>query len=417
MNKLFAICAFAVTCTLSGCKVTIISTEGGTVASQSGTRDCEADMLCNFEITSLGFSETFMASANPGYEFVEWHKGDSFLCGGSTNPSCQVTFPDDASLSPILTSLLVQYAMPIYKHVGIDTDNDGTRDALDNDDDNDGTLDLDDLCPLDADPNCGYLDVGGKITADTVWTAESGIVRLTSGVSLDPDVSLTIEEGARVMGQGNYLECFGANLRVNGETGRLIALESILIIGAACKSLKVEYAHFIGTNEITSPYSVLTVRNSRFEGQTIIETGRDSAFGQTYIENNAFMGNAIVKLEEGAEGWDGSNIFIRNNSFSGYSSPVISGSLSSASIPGTLDPIPNQHIYIEHNSFLEAGTATLAIDYVSWPSPVYATNNYWNTTNEDIIQGMVFDQSDLANDEIEFLPYLLEPSPGTPTAP
>ena len=38
--------------------------------------------------------------------------------------------------------------MPIYKDVGIDTDGDGVRNALDPDDDNDGVLDTDDAFPL-----------------------------------------------------------------------------------------------------------------------------------------------------------------------------------------------------------------------------------------------------------------------------
>ena len=54
--------------------------------------------------------------------------------------------------------------MPIFKDVGIDTDNDGERNELDEDDDNDGIFDVDDACPLDPSPGCS---MGDPIT-DTV---------------------------------------------------------------------------------------------------------------------------------------------------------------------------------------------------------------------------------------------------------
>lgn len=166
MKARHATAILAASLALTGCKLTLISPEGGSIASGSGNRDCGANTLCNIDIDSAVFSDTFTANPEPGYEFVQWQNGDGFWCAGSTSPTCELTLSGSAAETFAVASFKIIYAMPVYEHVGIDTDNDGVRNELDEDDDNDGLLDGDDPCPLDSDPLC----TAGVPITDTLFS-------------------------------------------------------------------------------------------------------------------------------------------------------------------------------------------------------------------------------------------------------
>lgn len=140
---------------VTGCKLAVMVTSGGDVTSLSGTRDCAGGDVCEFQITDANFSESFTAVAKPGYEFDKWQKSSGFFCGDSTSPTCTVALSGNAVLDEAIIALFnMVYIMPTFNHVGIDTDGDGLRNELDEDDDNDGILDVDDLCPLDENLTC-----------------------------------------------------------------------------------------------------------------------------------------------------------------------------------------------------------------------------------------------------------------------
>lgn len=163
---------FFVALLMTGCKLALLVTANGDVLSSSGTRDCAGGRICEFDVTAAGFSETFTATARPGYEFSKWQAGDYYQCANSENPVCTVSngpASDDPLVESIRNSILDTgmyfYAKPIFTFVGIDTDDDGIKDHLDVDDDNDGIFDLDDACPLNPDLSCGAdtIAVDGKI--------------------------------------------------------------------------------------------------------------------------------------------------------------------------------------------------------------------------------------------------------------
>lgn len=141
---------------LAGCKLAVIVSSGGDVQSASDTRNCASEKVCEFTITSDNFDDTFTAIPRAGYVFTQWAAGPGFLCGDSTNPTCNVsnvglgTFD---GVMELITGGQINYAMPLFDFVGTDSDGDGVEDHLDTDDDNDGVFDVDDLYPLN--PNLG----------------------------------------------------------------------------------------------------------------------------------------------------------------------------------------------------------------------------------------------------------------------
>ncbi len=142
---------------LAGCKLAVIVSSGGDVQSASTTRDCPAESICEFNVTSDDFNETFTATARAGFVFKHWAAGPGFLCGDSSNPVCNVSNVGLGAIDgvmAVITGGQINYAMPLFDFVGTDSDGDGTADHLDDDDDNDGVFDVDDLYPLDPTLSC-----------------------------------------------------------------------------------------------------------------------------------------------------------------------------------------------------------------------------------------------------------------------
>lgn len=160
--------AAALGLSLTGCKLAIIVGEGGEVTSLSGNNDCAGPNYCIVDITNENFSETFTAIAEPGYEFVKWQDGDGFQCANSTSTSCTVTINGNQYAAAIVASFETGSIRPVFFNVGIDTDGDGLRNSIDDDDDNDGVLDIHDLDPLD--PNvtttCGATPSNVTLTGE-----------------------------------------------------------------------------------------------------------------------------------------------------------------------------------------------------------------------------------------------------------
>ncbi len=153
MTKLLVRCLLisSALITFTGCKLAVMVPSGGDVTSASNTRNCSGGSLCEHNITDSTFNESFTAVARPGYVFSKWNTGAGFLCGDSTNPTCTISnvgTAGNAFIGAVIATGQFFYAMPLFEFVGIDTDGDGIKDHLDEDDDNDGVFDVDDSCPL-----------------------------------------------------------------------------------------------------------------------------------------------------------------------------------------------------------------------------------------------------------------------------
>ena len=152
---------------IAGCKIAVMVPSGGDVDSSNPILSCSEGNLCEFDITEaqLPFNESFTAIPKAGYVFEKWSDGADFHCANSTNPTCSINLPDSGLGRGLVALFDSGYLMPIFEDIGIDTDNDGIRNELDEDDDGDGLPDVSDQCPLDPDLACGgpYIIADGKI--------------------------------------------------------------------------------------------------------------------------------------------------------------------------------------------------------------------------------------------------------------
>jgi len=107
----------SLTVLMVGCKLAVIVVEGGSVQS-TGSGTCVAGTICIVDVTDPNFSETFTAVPATGWYFEKWNSGDRLFCGGSTNPTCTLSFQgyeESKEVADIVTSSEVFYLMPIFK--------------------------------------------------------------------------------------------------------------------------------------------------------------------------------------------------------------------------------------------------------------------------------------------------------------
>lgn len=163
---------------VTGCKLALTVTSGGDVQSLSGTNDCAGGSLCEFDIVDTDFNEMFTAVARDGYVFSKWQGGTGYLCADSADPVCGVSnvlVAGNVTADAIIATGKFFYAKPLFEFVGIDTDGDGVKNHIDDDNDNDGVLDADDICPLDVNDNCVEVHLAmDSLPSTQGWVWEGG---------------------------------------------------------------------------------------------------------------------------------------------------------------------------------------------------------------------------------------------------
>jgi hypothetical protein len=100
-----------------GCKVAVIVVEGGEVQS-TGSGTCVAGTICIVDVTDPNFYESFTAIPDSDWYFHKWNSGDKMFCGGSTEPSCTLSFQgyeDSKAVGDMVATSEMFYIMPIFK--------------------------------------------------------------------------------------------------------------------------------------------------------------------------------------------------------------------------------------------------------------------------------------------------------------
>ena len=409
---------------ISGCKIAVMVTTGGDVQSLSGINNCAGGNVCEINITSNDFDDTFTAVPREGYEFVKWQEGDGFKCGGSTSPTCRIN-NTALDINPVIADLIAQdsfdYLVPIFRFVGIDTDGDGVKNYADQDDDNDGVLDADDPCPLDPNPGCGINEVSGILGSDTVWRKDDGPVHIVGTLQVPPDVRLTILDGVEVLGDYDIeapLEVFG-ELIVQGSSASPVTIRDVQITprvlspALATAVIEIQHAELINTQltnaDWGAPLEHILIKHSIIRGYDGIYIARPSA--DSYIEFNTFLpapeaGLTLYEITIASMSWQTSpSVYIRNNQFAG-----------GVRINANSD---FGQTYVNLNSFSAALEQGSEIIQLSGSVDLDATMNYWRTTDVSLIEAMILDaEDDIARPaRASYLPILTTPHPDTPAMP
>ena len=82
-----------------------------------GNFDCRGVDTCPIQVLNTGFSETFIAVPDPGYEFIGWRRAPGYLCGGLTGacPLSTAGFDRFPALLQLLESDAVYKLTPVFR--------------------------------------------------------------------------------------------------------------------------------------------------------------------------------------------------------------------------------------------------------------------------------------------------------------
>jgi len=262
-------------------------------------------------------------------------------------------------------------------------------------------------------PLFAQTSVSGIISTNTTWTKTSSPYNLTGKVQVKEDVTLTIEPGVTVNGDNQQIEVFGG-LSAIGNSGSQIIFNNASILGSPLinyfATINIQHARFKGGGvlpTIVGYLMSLTLRDSRLDGCSLMYLTGTIGTANSFIERNIFSKSG------GIDTWiNGSSLaYIRNN--------VFYQQTGSFAIQNRVSSFSGTSTVAEYNSFLSTDRVAINLPSGHSQARVTAMNNYWNTTDVNLINSMITDRNDdlqIAS-VVPYLPILTAPHASTPGFP
>ena len=243
------------------------------------------------------------------------------------------------------------------------------------------------------------IDVGGIIYNDTTWDLAGSPYNIIAEVQTADGVTLTIDPGVVVNGNGNQLELRGDLNAIGTETLKISINNIFLIEQSSAVTVNIQFAEINGGQYyLSQDNSRFSLRDSKIQNISRIIIFDSTNPNDSFIERNVFRNSSNwIRVGRSPVGY----VHIRNNVFQD-AGLMVDGELG---IPA--------HTVIEYNSFLSTDRIVL---YAETNAMVTAINNYWNTTNTSVIDSMIFDRKDDLGYQyfVEYIPFLTAPHSDTP---
>jgi len=273
------------------------------------------------------------------------------------------------------------------------------------DNDCDGTTDLEDLGCLPA-----GTKVGGIISSDTIWTKENSPYTIIDILQILPGATLTIKPGVIVNGNNIPIQV-GGKLYAIGEKNSKMIFNNIKISGIGTTQehfeINLQFAEINSGPFYYWPdtnYGSLTLRDSKIQNSSFIYLWYPTA--DCFIERNIFLntGGISVGTSNNVKVYIQNNVFYNQHNWQGDSAVEAWASYGTS------------EIIVRYNSFLSTDRVALHLPVGYSTANMTAINNYWNTTDDSVIESMIFDKNDdlRSANYINYLPILTEPHLDTP---
>lgn len=290
-----------------------------------------------------------------------------------------------------------------------------------------GTLDIS-VGSLTGSLDVFATEVGGIIESDTTWSKDTGSYLVTETVQVAEDAKLTIEPGVMVHSDLEFKD--DALFLLHGE---------IVAEGTSDAKILVD-GHKTGATffdaEGSSPAAFLSVdhcvirdggsfwwgghggfnlRNSELTNVDYsyiwypYDTSSEDTISRSeiHIEYNTFIDAGIFSIGHAAD----TMVYIRNNIFTGWNESPYDALITNWASYDTSETV------VRYNSFLGM-TDKIVLKLRSGydDAAMIGTNNFWDTTDDSIVERMIYDSNDDIESagEIPYTPILEQPDPETP---
>jgi len=255
--------------------------------------------------------------------------------------------------------------------------------------------------------------VGGIISGSTTWTLDNSPYTITDTVQIPGGNTLTIEPGVIVTKpSGGVMFLLAGAIVAHGTIDNRIVFDGggnsdffSMQLADSLTVLDLEYCIIKNGNSFwfstrTNQWASLTLRycelidiSSYSNMYYFLSTGHT-----IYIEYNKFINSAGFLIGCDPEVY----AYIRYNLYKGNRGSVLK-----------IKPTCSDRMIIEYNSFVDIDGVALEL-CISIDQN--ASNNYWGTTDTDVIDSMIYDGKDYIGITafIRYLPILTESHPDTP---
>jgi len=260
--------------------------------------------------------------------------------------------------------------------------------------------------------------VGGIIWENTTWTLENSPYIITDTVQIPENVTLTIEPGVTII---SSLDSYDDMFLLHGIIFAHGTIDNKIVFDGGANS---NFFNVDGSNYKTFvDLDYCIIRNGlsfwffgpghfNLRHSELINLASYSYVWyperDVHIEYNTFINTTGFSIGNGV-----ASVYIRYNLFKGGIPDPYRGFYSfieNWNSGGTSQTI------VKYNSFIAASGIVLSLASGYDGPAMTATENYWGTTDTEVIDTMIYDRNDDINCAgfIDYLPILTEPHPDTP---
>jgi len=257
--------------------------------------------------------------------------------------------------------------------------------------------------------HCGSY-VEGNITINTRWTRARSPYTLTGDLAVAPGATLTIDPGVAVYGDEHRFQIFGRLVARGNATGRISFTNVALLAGGLGGPeqpyrMELVLVDFRG-GDLHPPTGGMNYGSLLLTDSVIEDTAQYIYL--VYPTSPCLIERNVFRRAGGVSAGTNENITvtIRNNLFERQTFVAVD-------VFATYD---RSSVTVDRNTFASRDRIAVQIGSGNTSAPnVSARNNFWNTTDANVISSMIVDGSDGGGQTvIEFNPFLFAPDPSTP---